>query len=409
MNDSALKYAFLMLMAAMTAATHARAATDLLHETDHALHNADHAFYEANRALYDSIAGAGDDNPIEIRLRIQSRYQYNERDEMSGTIMDPDQATTVGFVNRRVNVDFRGRLTDRLRARVRFAVGRGTGQTAAEYAHGIYDIADGVSITAGLIRAKVVREEYISASTQLTSERSPGNETFNQGFTEGIELAITRDAWRAFFSITDGFGASSTPINAPGEADFAASARFERRFGGASWGSYKQFTSFRGGEPGVMLGGAVSVQRFGDTNPGAAADMTQTTLIADASILGGGWNAYFSALVNHADMDGADLTDTVLLAQGGFFVTDRDEFFARWNGIFPDKDNAPMDEDFHAVAAGWNHYFVEGSHAAKLTVDAFVALDPTTTSIVRTSTGHNLLPDTESGQVGVTVQMQILF
>jgi len=190
----------------------------------------------------------------------------------------------------------------------------------------------------------------------------------------------------------------------------AAGARLELRFGRADWGAYKQFTSFRGDEPGFMLGGAVSLRHTGDTNPDRAMDTTAMTLTADASILGGGWNMYFSGLVNHADTDAApDLMDLVLLAQGGFFVTRRDELFFRWNGIFPDEDNGPRGEDFHAIAGGWNHYVVEGSHAAKLTVDVFVALNPTTTSIVRTSDGHNLLPDTEAGQVGLTVQMQLLF
>ena len=74
-----------------------------------------------------------------------------------------------------------------------------------------------------------------------------------------------------------------------------------------------------------------------------------------------------------------------------------------------DIDNAPRHEDFRIVSGGWNRYLIPESHAAKFTIEVLVALDPTTTSIVRTSDGHNLFPDSESGQITVVAQMQILF
>ena len=159
-----------------------------------------------------------------------------------------------------------------------------------------------------------------------------------------------------------------------------------------------------------MFGAALSFQHGSDTNPAAAMDTTSTLITADASVLADGWNLYASALVNSADRDtGADLTDLVLLAQGGVFISERDELFLRWNGIYPDADNAPRDEPFRTLTGGWNHYLIPGSQAAKFSVDAVYALDPTTTSIVRTGEGHNLLPDARSGQLAITAQFQILF
>ena len=49
------------------------------------------------------------------------------------------------------------------------------------------------------------------------------------------------------------------------------------------------------------------------------------------------------------------------------------------------------------------------SHAAKFTVDLGYHFDATTTSIVKTSDGHNLLSDSEDGQIGLIAQMQLLF
>ena len=61
------------------------------------------------------------------------------------------------------------------------------------------------------------------------------------------------------------------------------------------------------------------------------------------------------------------------------------------------------------MTVGWNHYMVPESHAAKFTLDLRYYLDATTTSIVSTSDGHNLLADSEDGQFGLTAQMQFLF
>lgn len=359
---------------------------------------------------YDYDAFTLEKEPLEIDLRIQSRYAFNSRDADGTTLGNRENDVTTGFVLRRVNINIEGDITDRLRGRVRVAVDRGTGDLQQEYAYLSYKLTDDITFRAGLIRAKIIREEYVSASYQLAVERSAGNETVNQGFAEGIDLTITKDGWRAFFSITDGFGSNSTIITNPGEADFAVSSRVELRFGDAPWSSYKQFTSFRGAVPGVMVGAAAAYQFMSDTNPSTVADVAMTTLTGDVSVLGDGWNMYGSAVLNHNRLDtGPDLTDLILLLQGGFFISDQDELFARWNGIFPDSDNAPRGEEFHAVTAGWNHYLIPESHAAKFTLDVVVTLDPTTTSIVRTSDGHNLFPDSESGQVAITAQMQILF
>ena len=46
---------------------------------------------------------------------------------------------------------------------------------------------------------------------------------------------------------------------------------------------------------------------------------------------------------------------------------------------------------------------------AKFTLDVAWYLDETTTSIVNTSDGHNLLADSEDGQLALTAQMQFLF
>lgn len=150
---------------------------------------------------------------------------------------------------------------------------------------------------------------------------------------------------------------------------------------------------------------------MGDTNPSnpaGSAEMTTGTI--DYSHVADGWNFFVAGIWQNMDpATGSDTDDFGFVAEGGFFVTDQDELFARWDSIYPDDNNAPADEDFNSITVGWNHYFVPESHAAKFTLDVAWYLDETTTSIVNTSDGHNLLADSEDGQLALTAQMQFLF
>lgn len=114
----------------------------------------------------------------------------------------------------------------------------------------------------------------------------------------------------------------------------------------------------------------------------------------------------------HTDTDGSeDFDDFGGVVQGGYFFTERTEGFARWDAVFPDDDRGSESDNFHTLTAGLNHYFIEASHAAKLTVDVQVYLDDQagSSSIVSSQSGLGMLPSSESGQVAVRVQMQLLF
>ena len=97
--------------------------------------------------------------------------------------------------------------------------------------------------------------------------------------------------------------------------------------------------------------------------------------------------------------------------QGGVFLTNKTELFARYDIVMPDDGRDSDDDDFSTITAGINHYFVEQSHAAKLTVDVLYFLDAQadSSSVVSRSTGVGLLPDAEDGQIAARVQFQLLF
>ena len=355
-----------------------------------------------------SLSETADDPAIDISARLQFRYAYNRRQmPVPAPGADP---TTLGFQWRRVNIAMKATITDTLSASLQTATRTNRGEMVLERVYATWNASDTVKIDFGQFRINLIREENTSASRQLATERSAGNETINQDFTQAIQVTITEDRWRAFFAFSDGISAQNTFYNSASEADLALSARLEARFGDAAWSAYKQYTSWRGSPTGLLAGAAILHQTMGDTNPAASPTTDMTIATADLSLVADGWNAAAAIVWRRTESAGTpDLDDFTALLQGGVFVSDQDELFARYSAVMPDSDRAPLDKDFGALTFGWNHYIIPESHAAKFTLDVTTTLDATSTSIVRTSASFNNLPDMDSGQLAITAQMQILF
>ena len=357
---------------------------------------------------YGTLLNESTFSDIKVGVQIQARYQYNKRDDSA--LGDDD--TTMGFSMRRVKVGIEGKITDNMKGKVKFAFSRSSGAAALEDAYVKWTINDDVTLKIGQFKQGLIREENISSSKQLASDRSAVNETFNQDFSQGIEAHFGGDAWRGLVGFTDGFGTDNTAFNSAAEADYALNARVEFLFGEAEWSQFKQFTSFRGSNQGSMLGAGIAMQSMGNTNP-TPVETEMTTGTIDYSFVSDGWNFYLAGVWQNTDpAAGAATDDYGLIAQGGMFVSDQDELFARWDVVMADESNAPADNDFNSLTFGWNHYMIPESHAAKFTLDVNYYLEATSdNAIVSTSAsgGHNLQASTEDGQVGITAQMQLLF
>lgn len=363
--------------------------------------------YELNNdaSQYDALLAQSNLANIKVSAQVQARYQYNSRDDAA--LGDND--TTMGFSMRRTKVTIEGDVTDNISAKVMWDFNRNGGAAGLQYAYGKWKLNDDVTLKIGQFKQQLIREENVSSSRQLASDRSAVNETFNQDYSQGIEAHFGGDNWRGAIGFTDGLNSDNTVFNSSAEADYALNARFEMLFGDAEWSQFKQFTSWRGSNSGGMLGGAIAYQTRGDTNPSLAMDVEVLTATIDFSWVDDGWNMFVAGVWQNNDNGTTDTDDLGVVAQAGFFVTDQDELFARWDAIFPDSDRAPNDEDFNSITVGWNHYLVPESHAAKFTLDLAYYLDETAASFVSTSDGHNLLASSEDGQFGITAQMQFLF
>ncbi len=347
---------------------------------------------------------------IKVGVQIQGRYQINSRDDASTALAMADDDFTQGFVIRRAKVAISGDVTESITGKLQFAFDRGSGAAKLEDAALSWEVNDDFTIRVGQFKPGVLREELVSSKKQLSAERSATNETFNQDYTQGVELKFGGDQWRGTVSLNDGFKAGNTAFNSASEADFGVSARAEFLVGGGEFGQFKQFTSFRGSNSGGMVGVALHHETMGDTNPSFTPTTDMTTGTVDFSWAGDGWNVFAAGIWRSMDMGVMTVNDYGLVLQGGAFVSDQDEIFARWSSVMPDEDNGVgSDEDYNDVTVGWNHYLMPESHAAKFTLAVTFSLDAPGASIVKTSDGHNLLSDSEDGQIGLIGQMQILY
>ena len=349
---------------------------------------------------------------LKVGIHTQFRYNINKRGSDSTTLAAPKDDLTLGFTTRRTKVGIEGKVTDDITGKVKFAFSQSSGSAALESAEFKWKLSDTVTLRAGQFKPGLIREENISSSKQLATDRSSANETFNQDFTQGVELIFTEDDWRFITSFNDGFGADNTFYTSATEADYALTARGELKLGEASWSQYKQFTSWRGANEGLLLGAAAHYQAKGSTNPSTTPETETATFTADASLVRDGWNLYAAGIWRSMNTGTMTLTDGGFVVQGGAFVSDNDEFFARWDLIMP-SDSSPVvagvsgSSDFNALTIGWNHYLIPESHAAKFTLEVQHYPDATTESIVAIK--GNLLADSTGDQFAVTAQFQLLF
>ena len=179
------------------------------------------------------------DSPPVITLggQLQFRYQANFRD--SAGLVPSDNDTTIGFVMRRAKIFGKAVITDDITGHFQFAFSRSSGKAALEVGEIEWKLNDDFKLLLGQFKSPLLREELVSSKRQLVSERSAVNESFNQDYSQGVELAYAQDKWRGAVMVSDGFNTDNTPFNSAKEADFAITGRVEFLFGKALFKQFK--------------------------------------------------------------------------------------------------------------------------------------------------------------------------
>lgn len=351
------------------------------------------------------LADASGDNRLEMSTLFQTRYQMNFRQD-PGT---PNfKEFTHGVETRRVEITFAGTILEKnLSFKIQPEFDR-NGAVLLKDAWARYKWGNGVAITWGQFKGPFLREELIGNSSQLTAERSILNKTFTLDRTQGVVVSWQGEEARLSGSVNDGKTALNTPFDSAVEADIGLTGRVEWMWAGKDWKRFDDFTSWRGSDYAGLAGLAVHYQSGGDTN--ATLDQQVLGVTLDAGAEGNGWNAYAAFVYRSTDTAGLDtMSDFGFLAQGGLFVGNQCEVFARYDVVIPDDSNGA--DAFNTVTLGANYYLAENSQAAKITGELVIYPDAVddTLGTVTGSTSVNLLSDPEGSQFGARLQWQMVF
>lgn len=357
--------------------------------------------------------GSADGNfLLKVQGQLQARFVYNTQDNSA------DDDDRWGFENRRTKLTFSGNVIDpSWQYRIQTSAGRDGGGFRLQSAFIAKEFGDNWTLRFGQFKPPFMREELVSSARQLAVERSLVNEEFNQGRSQGVELAYNGDLFNAAVMINEGFDRDNTPALAE-DTEFAVTARVEALLAG-SWGQVKDFASWPNETTAVMIGAAVHYEQeeFGtgdglfvdadadglDDTPND--DEAQTfTFTVDLSLEFGSANAFAAVVYRNRDRNSTNADQLGLVVQGGVFLTDDLEIFARYE--WADADSAGI-EDLSVITFGVNRFWAK--HALKWTTDIGFGLNEIAEPFSASGAGWRADKTGEDGQIVVRSQMQLLF
>jgi hypothetical protein len=217
------------------------------------------------------------------------------------------------------------------------------------------DLGNGFSVQVGQFKSPFLREWLVSSKYQLAAERSLVNTLFSTGWTQGVQMNWNNDMLRVMASYNDGannanLGSISgtdvdgiTNNSGAGFTQWAFTGRVEAMLSG-NWAQFDNLTSMRGEGSGILVGGGINWQRGGQQSNGfgSTANNTPANGNADGEFFSwtidatwdlGGANLYGAWVMNTSySIPGgnSDINSYGIVVQGGYFITDAIELFARW-------------------------------------------------------------------------------
>jgi hypothetical protein len=383
----------------------------------------------------------------------QFRYTANFRDEKgvagdAGSVGNgggSDTSFQSGFSNRRAAVTFDGHVVNPdLKFNIRL-ISTGSGSVANDDIFMTYALDNNWYIKGGQFKKAFSRENVMSDTLIIGAERSVTDAFFAANRVQGLELGYKSEEWAFSAQFDDGFNSANTAFNANQTAGvtFPIAGQAAYSIGGrADWivsgdaGQLRDATSKPTDKQAFGLGGAVNWQqaRRGPAE-GAGGTLYPDALnwTVDAQFEDSGWSAMGGVFGSYSRVTGptsfikSSGHNIGLFLQGAYRWSNESEAFLRYDGLYlarnsgtqvfgANNDLAPKNYQF--ITFGYTHYFAD--HAAKLTVDCIMSLNPTAQfagagnrslqSIFNLS-GTNLgLQGTSKGiEAAVRAQFQIMF
>jgi hypothetical protein len=360
---------------------------------------------------------------VDVHGYFQFRYNINSRDEPVDEGGDPlDEDLTLGFQMARARINVSGNI---INENWGYFVQFGStpdGSFIVDDIYGTFRYEGGWQVQFGQFKLPFARETLVGDQYLLAADRSITEAVFGLERSQGLMFGFVGDQVRFSAAVSDGgtFGGSDGFTGRDTDfdvtlVDFAISGRLEFKWAG-DWVQAEDLTSFQGSNFFGMVGVAGHYQSGGNTAHsvfGVTPDHDAFAFTVDVSVESSGWNVMAAGFYLSIDFDGMDtLDDMGFMIHAGFFVTPQAEIFGRFDWISPDS-NWGNDEDFMAITAGLNYYFVPESHAAKFTLDFLYTLESPLLSgpvdLITPNTLVGLLPDEGDPQWNIRAQLQILF
>jgi hypothetical protein len=419
------------------------------------------AGYDAKKGFF--LASADGNYSLSVKGETQIRWAYGSRDIGSGTAAQGSPSASTGedawgFEIRRARLTFFGTIVDpSWYYEFKFGFARNGGAATLEDAFVEKRFDDGWNLRVGQFKTPYLRESIDSVTGLLAVERSLVDTFFTAGRAQGMRLAWESDVVRvegfyggelaaagsAPYSIV---GGSASDLNAapalgiPGSqntgfsavpTDYVFIGRFEAKTGG-DWKQFKDMQSYRGETAAALFGVAAYAQQvdpISGTN-GATPDVMWSAT-ADMRIDFGGASVFLYGVYRDVSLqeaqpvrgggDSDEMQQWGAVAQGGYFVTDDVEAFARYEIGNSDTDRFRVQptaleadaDELSILTVGANWWPAGVKNRIKVSGDFGYAFTPI---VDFAASGANWLPDyteadgeTFGGEWVVRTQLQFTF
>ncbi len=352
---------------------------------------------------------------LSVTGETQYRYMANFGADQGPGASDESESDS-GFQIRNARLDFRGTTRDkRFSFRVLPAYSSSSDALTLLDSWVQADIGH-LNVRVGQFVLPFTREFMVSPMEQLATDRSLTDAVFRLNRSQGIMAFRAWDRVRVFGAISDGQRALNTDFDSTDQAKLALTARAEGRILEGTWNQYNAAFSSPSDTPGILAGFAAHWQRDGETTApstfGSTTDLFETT--ADLTWKAPRWTALVAGVARTVDGvgNGDTTTDYGIVAHIGGLVTDHIELFARYTHIWPGSDRSGGTADIGTVEAGASWYLVPGSRVCKVTAQVLWMPEPQADSgsiVTAPNIAVGILPDVSGGQVGMMVQVQVVF
>jgi phosphate-selective porin OprO/OprP len=360
------------------------------------------------------LASADGNYKLQVYGQLQVRYVYNHRNDPPAS--SPDEYRQ-GFEIRRAKVGFKGHVFDPTwQYEIQLAGDRNTGTVTVENnAWFMKDFENGFKIKVGQMKGPYMLEELISSTRMLAVERSLFNSFFTIAAVQGVDFIYEADRWRVAAMYYDGARSVNTGWQVEDTEWGAVGGRAEFLVVGDTWKQFVDYDGWRGEETGVMVGVASNYQRgeSGTTGPNDN-EIGNFGLTADVTVKFNGFSiAGAFAYRNLEAQDGMtvpgssnDSADQYgFYVQGGYFLTDDLELYARYE--WTDADLTTVPDDLSVLTVGVSKFW--NKHNLKWQTDVGYGFNAVNLVFAQSSAGW--LPDSpgEDGQIVFRSQFQLLF